>query len=62
MREIQKAKSKMMFKCPAIPQKSEHVNNLQAGNRRAMPAMAYCGGRTWPLIEQVGNCPTAPIV
>ena len=55
MLEIQKAKSKMMDKMSLHPLKSEYVNNSQKGND-------YCGGRTCPEIEQVGNCPTAPIV
>lgn len=55
MLEIQKAKSKMKDKMSPHPQKSEHVNNSQGGNH-------YCGGRTCPVIEQVGSCPTAPMV
>jgi hypothetical protein len=58
MLEIQKAKSKMMIKMYCSP---KNVNKCIT-YRQAILTVAYCAGRTWPAIVQVGDCPTAPIV
>lgn len=61
MREIEKAKSKMIVKM-----KKQSQNPSKKAQKMTKPDFfrlsGYCGGRTWLVNEQVGNWPTALIV